>query len=153
MSNDDDDSIDNSNCTICLQHIIDRTVIPICSHEFCFECIRLWSDQSRRCPLCSQALGGYLIHRIRSKYDYQKHHLLPLPLRTSPPPPPPLSRVRRQRRRQGQTHEWGRRDDTESDRLDLAITKRRWIYRHHLYAKVCPSPYSNILYANAQGST
>jgi Ring finger domain len=152
MSNDDDDeSIDNPNCTICLQRIIDRTVIPICSHEFCFECIRLWSDQSRRCPLCSQALGGYLIHRIRSKYDYQKHYLLPLPLRTSPPPPPP-SRVRRQGGGKGKG--WGRRDgDTESDRLDLAITKRRWIYRHHLYAKVRPSPYSNILYANAQGST
>jgi len=143
MSNHNDDSIDNSNCTICLQHIIDRTVIPICSHEFCFECIRLWSDQSKRCPLCSQALGGYLIHRIRSKYDYQKHHLLPLPLRTTPPPPL-SSRARVRGQRQRRTHEWGRRDDTESDRLDLAITKRRWIYRHHLYAKVRP-PISTLI--------
>jgi hypothetical protein len=31
------------NCTICLQAIVDRTVIPVCSHEFCYECILVWS--------------------------------------------------------------------------------------------------------------
>jgi len=30
-------------CTICLQPISDRTVIPTCSHEFCFECLLLWT--------------------------------------------------------------------------------------------------------------
>ena len=25
-----------NNCSICLQSIVDRTVVPTCSHEFCF---------------------------------------------------------------------------------------------------------------------
>jgi hypothetical protein len=34
------------NCSICLQPILDRTILPACSHEFCFECILVWSGQS-----------------------------------------------------------------------------------------------------------
>lgn len=30
-------------CSICLQPIVDRTVLPTCSHEFCFDCLLLWS--------------------------------------------------------------------------------------------------------------
>ena len=30
-------------CSICLQDILDRTIIPTCSHEFCFECLLVWS--------------------------------------------------------------------------------------------------------------
>jgi hypothetical protein len=30
-------------CTICLQTLSNRTVIPLCSHEFCFECLLLWT--------------------------------------------------------------------------------------------------------------
>jgi hypothetical protein len=30
-------------CSICLEVILDRTVIPTCSHEFCFECLLVWS--------------------------------------------------------------------------------------------------------------
>jgi hypothetical protein len=35
-------------CSICLQETVDRTVIPTCSHEFCFDCISLWSGMSKR---------------------------------------------------------------------------------------------------------
>ncbi|KAJ8689275.1 hypothetical protein PTI98_013314 [Pleurotus ostreatus] len=131
------------NCSICLQSISDRTVVPLCSHEFCFECLLIWSDQSRRCPLCSQQIGEYLIHRIRSKYDYEKYFLPPL--RSSPVPPQHSTQnsavrngtVRRGRPRVQRV--WGRRERQqleEADRLDRAIAKRRWIYHHDLYAKV-----------------
>jgi len=30
-------------CTICLQPFLDRTIIPTCTHEFCFECILMWA--------------------------------------------------------------------------------------------------------------
>ncbi|KAK0435512.1 hypothetical protein EV421DRAFT_1835265 [Armillaria borealis] len=43
-----------------------------------FALIVLSCGQSRKCPLCVQAIGEYLIHRIRSRYDYQKHYLAPL---------------------------------------------------------------------------
>lgn len=38
-------------CSICLQPVIDRTVVPPCSHEFCFECLLVWTGTSEiRCP-------------------------------------------------------------------------------------------------------
>ncbi|KAF9484620.1 hypothetical protein BDN70DRAFT_903599 [Pholiota conissans] len=132
---------EGENCSICLQSLVDRTVIPKCSHEFCFECLLVWTEQSRRCPLCTQAIGDYLIHSIRSRYDYRKHYLLPL--RTSPPPYRPaqnnpiLENTRNYARRRRREREWGtqRRDDTENDKLERSIEFRRWIYRHDVYAK------------------
>ncbi|KAI0247257.1 hypothetical protein BJV78DRAFT_1397670 [Lactifluus subvellereus] len=128
--------VDEDHCTICLQPIVDRTLVPTCSHEFCFECLMLWSAQSRRCPLCAQDIGDYLIHRIRSTFDYQKHFIPPL--RTSPPPlahtggaRPALVHRRRER-------VWGPRDHAardEADALERAVSRRRWIYQHNLYAK------------------
>jgi len=135
---------DGEHCSICLQTIADRTVIPTCSHEFCFECLLVWTAQSRRCPLCSQNVGDYLIHHIRSKYDFQKHFLTPL--RNSPPPPqlqPSLpqgssTRPRRARREV----QWGttsrraqEREAAAIDEFERAVDRRRWIYRHRLYAK------------------
>ncbi|KAJ7666685.1 hypothetical protein DFH06DRAFT_250133 [Mycena polygramma] len=128
---------DEDRCSICLQEVADRTVVPICAHEFCFDCLLVWTAQSRRCPLCSQGIGPFLIHKIRSRYDYQKHYLAPLPTSPVPLRPLPLRQVRPVRRRQ-RDREWGRRDRTDSDeadKLDRSIAKRRWIYEHDLYAK------------------
>ena len=33
-------------CSICLQRLSDRTLIPRCSHEFCFECLVIWTGTS-----------------------------------------------------------------------------------------------------------
>ena len=155
---EDDSDIEGEHCSICLQPMSDRTVIPACSHEFCFECLLVWTgqcqcrlhvtvqrsnneasvytEQSRRCPLCSGDIGGYLIHNIRSKYDYQKHHLAPL--RSSPSE---VIRIRAEgntRRRARREIVWGRRQREldAADALQRAIEKRRWVYRHRLYAKV-----------------
>ena len=40
-----DAEVDEDHCTICLQAIVDRALIPGCSHEFCFECLMLWSGK------------------------------------------------------------------------------------------------------------
>ncbi|KAL5521898.1 hypothetical protein ACEPAF_1752 [Sanghuangporus sanghuang] len=95
-------------------------------------------EQSRRCPLCTRTIGTYLIHHIRSNYDYQKYHLPPL--RSSPPPIQPLRRVRGSsiHRRPGQERRWGRRqrrDQDVADELERAIDRRRWIYQNRLFAK------------------
>lgn len=138
---------DEEHCSICLQPIADRTVVPTCSHEFCFECLLIWTEQSRRCPLCSQGIGDYLIHHIRSKYDYQKHYLPPL--RASPRSLGLVLDAQRDARRRAQTRrerEWGRRrrqEQEEADELEKAIETRRWVYHHHLYAKhVASNPYT-----------
>lgn len=38
--------VDEDHCTICLQPVADRAVIPACSHEFCFECLMIWSRKN-----------------------------------------------------------------------------------------------------------
>ncbi|KAF5320105.1 hypothetical protein D9611_010380 [Ephemerocybe angulata] len=38
----DNDEDAEDNCSICLHRVEDRTVIPNCSHEFCFECLLVW---------------------------------------------------------------------------------------------------------------
>ncbi len=79
------------------------------------------------------------MHHIRGKYDYQKYYLIPL--RTSPAPQNPAA-VRADARRRAERRrniEWGRRrrrEVEEADELERAIEKRRWVYRHKLYAKV-----------------
>ncbi|KAH8980119.1 hypothetical protein EDB92DRAFT_1954303 [Lactarius akahatsu] len=131
-----DEEVDEDQCAICLQPIVDRTVAPTCSHEFCFECLMVWSEQSRRCPLCAQNIGDHLIHRIRSTYDYQKHFLPPL--RTSPRPlarsdGARIAAIHRRRERA-----WGTRNraaQDEADALERAVSRRRWLYQHNLYAK------------------
>ena len=170
---DDADPEDGEHCSICLQPYTDRTMVPTCSHEFCFECLLIWTglsplrtyycafhsdglraDQSRRCPLCAQDIGQYLMHNIRSKYDYQKHYLAPL--RTSPKPQAVIAaradaRRRAERRRE---IEWGRRrrrDREEADDLERAVEKRKWVYRNGLYAKVSISHLRSGHSANAAG--
>ncbi|KAI0338787.1 hypothetical protein BDW22DRAFT_1337477 [Trametopsis cervina] len=145
----DTDDSDEEHCSICLQPLSDRTIIPACSHEFCFECLLVWTEQSRRCPLCSGQIGEYLIHDIRSKHDFSKHYLTPL--RTSPRPAPAAVRaVALRRQAQRRDLRWGRNERTErerqrkaADELERAIEKRKWIYRHGLYAKhVASNPYT-----------
>ncbi|KAB5590155.1 Zinc finger, C3HC4 type (RING finger) protein [Ceratobasidium theobromae] len=123
---------DEDHCIICLQPIIDRTVLIHCAHDrMCFVCIKKWSEQSRRCPLCNTAIGSHLIHQIRSQFDYQKYYLSPLP--TSPHSNTIVVEARaahRTRARRALTDE-----EQEQDELDQAIEKRRWVYRHGLFAK------------------
>ena len=40
---EDQDDMNADHCSICLQPISDRTLIPACSHEFCFECLLVWT--------------------------------------------------------------------------------------------------------------
>ncbi|KAF9233456.1 hypothetical protein BU15DRAFT_80116 [Melanogaster broomeanus] len=88
--------------------------------------------------------NSYLIHRVRSYYDYQKHYLPPS--RISPPllsTGESRARALRNTRRERQ---WGRRERQqreEADQLERAIARRRWICHHDLYAKhVASNPYT-----------
>lgn len=42
---EDEEEIDEDHCSICLQLVIDRAVIPECSHAFCFGCIITWTSK------------------------------------------------------------------------------------------------------------
>ncbi|KAF5345654.1 hypothetical protein D9756_011246 [Leucocoprinus leucothites] len=120
----------DNNCSICLQAMEDRTVVP--------------TSQSRRCPLCTQTIGEYVIHDIRSRFDYRKQHLAPL-RSTSPQlllPPQTTAAIEarnsaRRRRRERERERQRREELDERDKLELSIAMRRWIYKHDLYAKAC----------------
>ena len=41
---DDKDLNSEPSCIICLGPIVDRTILPACSHDaFCFECLLVWT--------------------------------------------------------------------------------------------------------------
>lgn len=42
----EEETQDDEHCTICLQAFLDKTLLPMCAHAFCFECILLWSGAS-----------------------------------------------------------------------------------------------------------
>jgi hypothetical protein len=41
-----DDDEEGDRCSICLNDFRDRAVLPTCAHEFCFECITIWTGSS-----------------------------------------------------------------------------------------------------------
>ncbi|KZP09355.1 hypothetical protein FIBSPDRAFT_760078, partial [Athelia psychrophila] len=139
-------------CSICLQPLVDRTVIPTSAHESCFECIMVWTEQSRKCPLCAQPIREHLIHHLRARYDYQKHYLAPLRSR-SPNQLLPLASSGNNNGRSntntGRDRAWGRRarmaaeERQVADALEREIAKPKWVYEHRLFAKhVASNPYT-----------
>eukprot|EP00753_Platysulcus_tardus_P008357 PLAT15916.1.p1 GENE.PLAT15916.1~~PLAT15916.1.p1 ORF type:complete len:437 (+),score=143.20 PLAT15916.1:137-1447(+) len=51
---DGDDGAASTTCTICLDDVAgDAAELP-CAHQFCYDCIRRWSQQSNSCPLCKR---------------------------------------------------------------------------------------------------
>lgn len=132
---------DNDNCVICLQSIIDRTILPQCSHDcHCFACILEWIKHSNKCPLCVADIGPYIIHNVRSKHDYKRHFISPtLSPRNSDRAYLVASNVTRERRAsmaafqrsQQRRREEARRKQEE----DAALAMRRYVYQNVLYAK------------------
>ncbi|RXK37011.1 hypothetical protein M231_05718 [Tremella mesenterica] len=125
-----DDECNKERCVICLMPLRDRTIVGVCGHEFCFECIGVWANQSRRCPLCSADMAPFLLHDLDAIVPI-KFYLPPLPQRRPPTMTLPLSRLPGS----GEDPRWGAREKAELDELDLQVERRREIYRHELYVK------------------
>ena len=86
-------------------------------------------------------MGDYLIHNIRSRFDYRKHFLPPLksnsPTRQREQENVLNNARQRVARRRRERQRNIRHDEIDqADRLERSIAKRRWIYDHDLYAKV-----------------
>ncbi|KAK3189783.1 hypothetical protein Dsin_029344 [Dipteronia sinensis] len=54
-------AISGQKCPICLETLSDRraAVLVICTHAYCLECIRKWSDLKRKCPLCNAEFDSW----------------------------------------------------------------------------------------------
>jgi hypothetical protein len=61
------DEEEGDRCSICLNDFRDRAVLPACSHEFCFECISIWTGTLIR-PLGSMtdSMADNLLRRAKS---------------------------------------------------------------------------------------
>jgi hypothetical protein len=52
--NEESPTSPRENCVICLESIdlANKAVVKPCNHDFCFECIQSWVENSNTCPLC-----------------------------------------------------------------------------------------------------
>ncbi|GAA6031825.1 hypothetical protein JCM8097_002009 [Rhodosporidiobolus ruineniae] len=164
---------DEEQCAVCLSPIENKTVVYPCHHgQFCWGCIRAWTDQSRKCPLCLGPIE-HLIHNIRSSKDYQNHYLLPLSALQSSAPSDQFLPPRGNRRPQVNVplprHAlYGRNRHSSAARLnngedestwreraeERALERRKYIYREGLYAKhVASNRYTGFKPFNPQTFT
>ena len=58
-------NIPDDPCIICLDVINNVSTTNVCSHRFCFECIKQWSNVSVTCPLCKRRYAEIL-------YDFKE---------------------------------------------------------------------------------
>ncbi|KAL7412923.1 hypothetical protein BDY24DRAFT_341304 [Mrakia frigida] len=135
---EDDDEAEN--CCICLQEVKDRTVMVGCGHDnFCFSCLCVWTDQSRKCPLCSHPIGPYLLHNLWTPPPFLKFFLPPLASKPSlahpqnPRLPPPTTR-RAVPRRPVPAEGEGSIEQME-DEFERTVERRRELYRWGLLVK------------------
>ncbi|KAK1920779.1 hypothetical protein DB88DRAFT_513526 [Papiliotrema laurentii] len=134
------DDADKERCVICLMALRDRTIVGACGHEFCFECIGMWSNQSRRCPLCSADMAPFLLHDLDNSTP-TKFYLPPLPERRQPT----LSVAGPSRRLLPEERDRLREADKQVDELDVQVQRRREIYQYGLYAKhIGSNPYTRF---------
>ena len=47
-------------CPICLRCFEDPVTMVACQHSFCVECINIWFQTRRACPICSAVSCGYV---------------------------------------------------------------------------------------------
>lgn len=56
-------------CTICFNSY-QKPIKILCGHTFCFECIKKWSTQSDKCPICRQNFNLEIIHNYNTRRNY-----------------------------------------------------------------------------------
>ena len=56
-------------CIICFNSYKNPTKI-FCGHIFCLECIKSWSSQSDKCPICRQNFNLEILHNYSTRQNY-----------------------------------------------------------------------------------
>lgn len=60
-------------CIICFDSYQKPTKI-LCGHTFCYECIKSWSSQSDKCPICRQQFSLEVKHNYNTRHNYHLHN-------------------------------------------------------------------------------
>ena len=64
-------------CVICLTTVKDNSSINCCKHQFCYECIKSWSNYCNICPLCKLEFNSILIDNKKKIMNiYRKNYKL-----------------------------------------------------------------------------
>ncbi|XP_071737305.1 uncharacterized protein [Rutidosis leptorrhynchoides] len=62
-------------CTICINEIHKPAVITVCLHAYCTNCIRKWSTEKRKCPLCNAQFDSLFVEIDLNSKTYRTLHL------------------------------------------------------------------------------
>ncbi|XP_061464972.1 E3 ubiquitin-protein ligase DTX3L [Rhineura floridana] len=62
-------------CSVCMDKIHQKKVLPKCKHEFCFECIETAMKYKPVCPVCNMSYGKVEGNQPPAKMDIQKSRL------------------------------------------------------------------------------
>ncbi|KAL5852460.1 hypothetical protein ACOSQ3_007578 [Xanthoceras sorbifolium] len=70
-------AISGKKCPICLEILSDRraAVLAVCTHGYCLECIRKWSDLKRKCPLCNADFDSWFYKINLSSRNFLRQQL------------------------------------------------------------------------------
>ncbi|WVN84879.1 uncharacterized protein L203_100015 [Cryptococcus depauperatus CBS 7841] len=128
----DEEGVDQERCSICLMGLRDRTIVGVCRHEFCFHCICLWANRSRKCPLCSGDMAAFFLHDLAARIPTK--YYLP-PLRHMPAVIYPTSPLSRQLATRQERPVRGQQERIEHDELKKQVLRRKEYYKHGLYVK------------------
>jgi len=58
-------------CAICLASIKRLSLPDSCSHRFCYECIKAWSESALRCPLCQKEFKSLQVSKTDGTEEFQ----------------------------------------------------------------------------------
>ena len=71
LRQDSTDSEAQRTCVIC-QTTFEVGALTICGHQYCKDCIRLWWNEHRSCPMCKRHLKRKDFHQITYKPQEMK---------------------------------------------------------------------------------
>ncbi|KAH9817355.1 hypothetical protein DFH28DRAFT_1220258 [Melampsora americana] len=141
-------------CAICLSETKDRTIIAPCYHsQYCFRCILLWSEKSKKCPLCLGTIDHFL-HHLSPHADYERYFPLPLLQPDKPQTSTSTHHLHHPSAPSRSLSDSKLREIQENKHAFISLDRRKFIYQHGLYAKhigandftcfrpICPSTFT-----------
>ncbi|ORY09773.1 hypothetical protein BCR34DRAFT_625587 [Clohesyomyces aquaticus] len=123
-------------CVICLSSITERAITAPCNHyTFDFICIVSWLQEKSSCPLCKAEVKA-VQYDWRSPEDYKTYTVSAThrpPSSSTPRAPASQNPFRRFQNRPPRRPQAARRDCPPLN-PDIALVRRRHVYRHKLYS-------------------
>ena len=69
------DKSDEDLCPICFANFVKdetATKIPVCGHDFHFDCLKEWIQKNHNCPVCRGFVRTYMIQHYHGEFEMPK---------------------------------------------------------------------------------